>query len=132
MRILAVRLSALGDVILSTPVLEYLSKKGELHFLTYPENAEIFAEDPRINRVWKINRKAKFKEIKEFAEMLREQKYDLFVDLQVKPITLLLSKLLGIRTLRVRKMAVKRRQALLFSKEDEFNYILVSLVFILP
>jgi len=97
MRILAVRLSALGDVILSTPVLEYLSKKGELHFLTYPENAEIFAEDPRINRVWKIKRKAKFREIKEFAEMLREQKYDLFVDLQVKPITLLLSKLLGIK-----------------------------------
>jgi ADP-heptose:LPS heptosyltransferase len=123
MRILAVRLSALGDVILSTPVLEYLSKKGELHFLTYPENAEIFAEDPRINRVWKIKRKAKFGEIKEFAEMLWEQKYDLFVDLQVKPITLLLSKLLGIKTLRVRKMAVKRRLHVWFGINFEFGIV---------
>jgi ADP-heptose:LPS heptosyltransferase len=123
MRILAVRLSALGDVILSTPVLEYLSKKGELHFLTYPENAEIFVEDPRINRVWKLNRNVGFNGVKKLAEILREQNYDLFVDLQVKPITLILSKLLGTKVLRVKKMAIRRRLYVWFNLNFEIGVV---------
>ncbi len=123
MKILAVRLSALGDVILSTPVLEYLSGKGELHFLTYSENAEIFYEDPRINRIWKLRRGLGFREIMDFASILRVQNYDIFVDLQVKPITVLLSELIRVKTLRVRKMALKRRLHVWFGLKFEFEVV---------
>lgn len=105
MKILALRLSALGDVILSTPVLEYLSGKGDVDFLTYEEYADIFREDPRINRVWRVKRKGLMK----LVDILKEQDYDLLVDLQVKPITFIFSRILGIKTLRVDKKTISRR-----------------------
>lgn len=105
MKILALRLSALGDVILSTPILEYLRGKGILDFLTYDEYADIFREDPRINRVWRVKRNGLLK----LVDILREQEYDLLVDLQVKPITVFFSKIMGIKTIRVDKKTIKRR-----------------------
>ncbi|MEO0138276.1 MAG: glycosyltransferase family 9 protein [candidate division WOR-3 bacterium] len=115
MKILALRLSALGDVILSTPILEYLSKKGVLDFLTYEEYADIFREDPRINRVWRVKRKGLMK----LVDILKEQDYDLLVDLQVKPITVFFSKILGVKTIRVDKKTIKRRLHVWFGLDYE-------------
>jgi len=58
-----VRLSALGDVILVSPVLEYLSRRGEVLFLTYDPFAPVYGDDPRVSRVLTLPRKPSVSDI---------------------------------------------------------------------
>ncbi len=109
MKYLIIRLSALGDLVLITPVVEYLSKRGSVDILTYSDFADIFKDDPRVSRVWKMKRKPKLKDLKFISEILSQQGYSLVVDLQVKPITLLLTRLIKARTFAVNKYTLQRR-----------------------
>jgi len=78
--ILVVRLSSLGDILLTTPVIRAIKQKhpnATIDFITKKEFADAIKFNPNINQLIVYN-KDKHSEIKEQIE----NKYDLLVDLQ--------------------------------------------------
>lgn len=78
-KILVVRFSSIGDIVLTTPVVRALQQQrpaAELHFLTKASFASVLAHNPYIKRVWTIN-----KEVSEISQALQAQNFDYIVDL---------------------------------------------------
>ena len=94
MKILLVKLSALGDVVQSLPVLAALKEAGhEVHWIVEEPAAELLQDHPLLDRlfvskrrIWlsrlprQIRRVAR--EIRDFVQSLRQEEYDLVLDLQ--------------------------------------------------
>ncbi len=121
-----VRLSALGDVVLISPALEYLSKRGEVIFLTYDPFAPVYEGDTRINRILTLPRKPSIRDIVTVADTLADMGVEVVFDLQVKPVTLLISYLLrkrGIPTVRTEKRSLRRRLHALFGLPLAYRYV---------
>lgn len=81
-RILVIRFSSLGDVILTTPALKFLRHnfpQSEIHFLTKEEYKEILLWNPNVNKIITISNDAGFDELKRLKKQLED--YDLIVDL---------------------------------------------------
>jgi ADP-heptose:LPS heptosyltransferase len=75
-KILIIRLSAIGDVLLATPLIEQTRNAfpdAEIHFLTKPDHAPLLAENPFLNRVMTTDA---------FSENGDESEYDAIIDLQ--------------------------------------------------
>ena len=111
-RFAVVRLSALGDLVLVSPALEYLSRKGEVMLITYPAFSSLYDGDPRVSRVLTLPRRARIGEITEVAREVKEWGAEVLFDLQVKPLTFLLSLTLrraGVPTVRTYKRSLRRR-----------------------
>jgi ADP-heptose:LPS heptosyltransferase len=78
-KILIIRLSSIGDIVLTTPVVRCIKKRYpdcELHYLTKNSFASILRENPYLDKVIAINEK-----IGEVIAGLRMEKYDHIVDL---------------------------------------------------
>lgn len=85
MKILIIRLSSLGDIILTTPILRKLRqhyRTDTIHFLTKPQFAPILDNNPNIDRTITYD-KAK-QTILSLAKTIRKTDYDLIIDLQKK------------------------------------------------
>lgn len=123
-KILVVRLRGIGDVILSTPVLDNLQRafpEAEIDYLTEPPSAPLLQDHPLIKRVhvlahreWqKLPRREQLRANLNFIRALRAQQYDMVIDLFGNPRTALLTYLtraplrVGFR-FRVRRFAYNR------------------------
>lgn len=123
-KILVMRLRGIGDVILSTPVLDNLHRafpRAEIDYLTEPPSAPLLQNHPVVKRVhvlahrswqklpWREQLRANWN----FVRELRAQKYDMVIDLFGNPRTALLTHLtraplrVGFR-FRVRRFAYNR------------------------
>lgn len=81
-KILVIRFSSLGDVILTTPALKSIRQnfpQSEIHFLTKEEYKEILLSNPNVNKIITISNDAGFDELKRLKIHLKD--YDLIVDL---------------------------------------------------
>ena len=78
MKILIVRFSSIGDIVLTTPVIRCLKDQidCELHYLTKEEYSSLLTSNPHIKKVYTIR-----KDLSEVESSLRKEKYDLIVDL---------------------------------------------------
>ncbi len=79
-RILTIRLSSLGDIILTTPLVRSLRKKYPhilIDFLLREEYTDIYKYNPNINKLFTLKR-----ENKTIPGELSSIKYDLIIDLQ--------------------------------------------------
>lgn len=79
MKILVVRFSSIGDIVLTTPIVRCIKKQlpgAEIHFLTKVSFQSILSENPYIDRIVTIQ-----KSIHEVLEQLKLEKYDYLVDL---------------------------------------------------
>ena len=79
MKILIVRFSSIGDIVLTSPVVRILDEQlsgVELHFLVKKEYASIVNSNPRIARVFTIN-----KSVDEVIFDLKKEQYDWVIDL---------------------------------------------------
>jgi len=114
-KILVIRFSSIGDIVLTTPVLRCLKDQldCEIHFITKKANAIVLEANPHISKVITIE-----KEIDEVTKNLKAEKYDFVVDLHH-----------NLRSLRLRR-ALKRpsaafpklnRQKLLYTKFKRRN-----------
>jgi len=106
MRVLAVRTSALGDVVLLTPALRALAAHagGPVEILTSPAYAPLFFGLPFVSRVWSLPRDGGAQEL--LRAMEEGGPFDLAVDFQNKARTL--ASLLRLRARR-RLRLVKRK-----------------------
>lgn len=106
MKILLIRLSALGDLVYLTCPIEALYNQGhEVHLLTESKYTPLFQEDFRIKKVWMASSGTVLD-----AENLYREWFDIAVDLQKKPITLkILKKINSKKKLRFHNMTLQRR-----------------------
>ncbi len=78
-KILVVRFSSIGDIVLTSPLLRALHQQrpgAEVHYLTKAAFASVVAHNPYISRVWIIQ-----KEVSEVSQVLREEGFDYIIDL---------------------------------------------------
>lgn len=79
-RILIVRFSSIGDIVLTTPVIRAIANQwtggAEVHFLCKRNFEEVLQGNPHIHKIWTIDRS-----VGEITDELRECKFRLVVDL---------------------------------------------------
>ena len=111
-KILLIRFSSIGDIVLTTPVIRCLRHQlpdVQLHVLTKASYRSIFAANPYIDKVYELS-----SNMKELVASLREEHYDFIVDLHK-----------NWRSLRVR-MALRRPSAS-FPKLDFQKFLYTKL-----
>ena len=101
MRILLIRLSSLGDVVLTTPVIRAVRShfpEAYIAMLVAKQSADVLQENPHLDEIITFDRLAKNKDTGEMfriAHILRERRFTLTIDLQRKFRTELLMYLSG-------------------------------------
>jgi ADP-heptose:LPS heptosyltransferase len=93
MKILVIRFSSIGDIVLTTPVVRCLKQQlwAEVHFLTKRNFEKIVQSNPHIDRVFSID-----KNISEVIATLKAENYDCIVDLHGNLRTLQVKFALGV------------------------------------
>lgn len=84
-KILVLRLSAMGDVVLTTIFLRALGRRfpnGSVHYLTKRLYAPLVEHHPVVDRVISFDPKSGYAGFKTMARLLRGERYDYFFDLQ--------------------------------------------------
>jgi len=116
MKILIIRFSSIGDIVLTTPVIRCLKKQlgVELHYLTKVAYKEVVAYNPFIDKVLTIE-----KEIDEVLATLKAENYDLVIDLHNNLRTWRLQWALGKDQKRFRKLNWQKWMMVQFKK----NYL---------
>lgn len=111
MKILLLRFSSIGDIVLTTPVVRCLKKQtgATIHFLTKQGFSPILEANPHIDRVFTFQR-----EVTEVLGLLRRERYDWVIDLHH-----------NLRSLRVK--TVLGRPARSFHKLNLRKWLLVRL-----
>ncbi len=92
-KILFITLSNIGDVILTLPVLSCLRDNfpgADIDVMVGPRPREVFAKDPRINRIFTYDKHANLREKTDFIKRLKNEHYDLAVDMRSSLIPLLI------------------------------------------
>lgn len=81
-KVLIIRFSSIGDIVLTTPVVRNLFQQmhegAEIHFLTKTRFKSLLEPNPYITKVYGIE-----KSTNEIIEELKEEKYDYVIDLHV-------------------------------------------------
>ena len=115
-RILIIKWSAMGDVIIASALFDDIAQAfpgREIHLNTSPAWLGLFAEDPRFQRVFAVEWRERGRRIRGLLDWLRQvraQRYDLAIDLQCNDRSRLLLGLLGLVGGRIRRRLGNRRQ----------------------
>jgi ADP-heptose:LPS heptosyltransferase len=91
-KILVLRFSSIGDIVLTTPVLRCLSLQlpnAEIHYCTKPKFVGLVQNNPFVSKVFPLS-----DSLADLATQLRKEKYDLIVDLHSNLRTRILKALL--------------------------------------
>ena len=93
LKILIVRFSSIGDIVLTTPVVRMLKKQlnAEVHFLTKAPFVVLFKNNPNVDAVFQINNS-----IREVISDLKKENYDYVIDLHNNLRTQILKLRLGV------------------------------------
>jgi ADP-heptose:LPS heptosyltransferase len=106
MKILLIRFSSIGDIVLTTPVIRCLKKQlpgVELHFLLKKSFATVIEHNPYVNK--KIFFEKTHTEV---LEKLAEENYDLIIDLQKNLRSFRIKQVLGIKSLSFNKLNIEK------------------------
>jgi ADP-heptose:LPS heptosyltransferase len=78
MKILVIRFSSIGDIVLTSPVVRVLKQQleAEVHFLCRQSFREVVAHNPHIDRLHTIQ-----KRVQEILPVLRKERFDYIIDL---------------------------------------------------
>lgn len=84
-KILVCQQRQIGDVLLATPSVRILADRfpdAELHFLTEKKCVQILENNPRISRVWTIDKNAGLADAATMYFALRRERFDITIDFQ--------------------------------------------------
>jgi len=95
MKILIIRFSSIGDIILTTPVIRCLKKQlgAEVHFLTKKRFGMVVAANPYLNKVHAFDKK-----LEEVIPALKEESFDWIIDLHKNLRSFRVKRSLGIKS----------------------------------
>jgi lipopolysaccharide heptosyltransferase II len=113
--ILIIRLSSLGDIILTSLTVRNLRNRfpnARIDFLTYKEFSQTLDSNPYLNNVYTLNRNISLKNIINFAKELiikNNGKYDVAIDLQGKLKSILIKHLSACHSFDFPKYSLKKK-----------------------
>lgn len=105
-KILVIRFSSIGDIVLSTPVLRCIREQlpnAEIHFLTKLKFKEVSLHNPRINFFYYLK-----EEIIELVPELKAQCFDYVIDLQNNNKSRKLRRMLQVKASVVNKLNIRK------------------------
>ncbi len=105
LKILVVRFSSIGDIVLTTPVVRLLKKEinANVHYITFRNYKSILENNPNIDKIYTIN-----ETINEVIKDLKNENYDLLIDLHHNIRTQILKRKLGVPSKSFRKLNVQK------------------------
>ena len=106
MKILIIRFSSIGDIILTTPVLRCLKKQKpdcEIHFLTKAGFASLVENNPYVSKIYTIKDK-----VSELSEVLKKENYGLVIDLHHNLRSAQVKRLVGAGAFSFRKLNIEK------------------------
>ncbi len=106
MKILVVRFSSIGDVVLTTPIVRCLKEQlseVQVHFITKKSFESILKDNPNIDKLYTIN-----SSIGEVLPDLKKEKYDYVIDLHKNLRTSSLKLKLGVKSYSFPKLNFKK------------------------
>lgn len=111
-RVLFIRLSAIGDILLITPLIRIFHQQyphAQIDILTKEAYAPLLQHHPLINHIITMPDSPTFTEVISTASKIRQQNYSKIFDLQTHWRTYLISLIVGLKNVaRYRKYAVRR------------------------
>ncbi len=104
-KILIIRFSSIGDIVLTTPVVRCLKQQtnAEMHFLVKSAFANVIKTNPYIDKCITLK-----DSLSETISELKNEKYDLIVDLHKNLRSFRISWSLGVKTIRFDKFNLKK------------------------
>ena len=106
MKILILRFSSIGDIILTTPVIRALKTQIDdvkIHFATKERYAKLLEENPYIDQIHQLINKES-----DLITELKAEKFDLIIDLHHNLRTWLIQKRLGVEAYKYDKLNIKK------------------------
>jgi len=106
MKILIIRFSSIGDIVLTSPVIRCIKNQvanSEVHYLTKNSFKEILTANPYISKIYSIEN-----EVSEVMDLLIKEHYDLIIDLHDNIRSRQVSLALKAKTYRYNKQRFKR------------------------
>ena len=127
MKILVVRFSSIGDIVLTSPVVRCIHQQipnAEIHFITKKSFESIVAANPYIQKTWCIE-----KSIEELIPQLKAEKFDFLVDLHNNIRSKSLIRKLGIPNASFPKLHLEKWLLVNFKKAMKTNLHVVERYF---
>lgn len=105
MKVLVIRFSSIGDIVLTTPVLRWLyeQKQAEVHYLTKSSFANLVEHNPAVAKVHSLS-----DNIEETITFLKEEHFDLVIDLHKNLRSKKVSKAIGAKYLTFNKLNIQK------------------------
>lgn len=106
MKILIVRFSSIGDIVLTSSLVKAVKDQRpdcEIHFLTKEKFRDLVRFDPHLSKIYTIQQ-----DIGDCSAELKAEKYDVLIDLHNNLRTRRLSRVLGVKTERFPKLNWKK------------------------
>lgn len=106
MKLLVIRFSSIGDIVLTTPVIRCLKQQlvdVEIHYLTKQKFRTILSENPYIDHLHTIEKSSN-----EIVSQLKAYDFDYIIDLHNNIRTRALSLKLGVKTYRFPKLNIQK------------------------
>ncbi len=106
MKILIIRFSSIGDIVLTTPVVRCLKQQlqsVEMHYITKPAFAEVLSANPFIDKLLALK-----DNLLDTIKELRKEKYDLIIDLHNNQRTLVIKQALKARSRSFNKINIEK------------------------
>ena len=105
MKILIIRFSSIGDIVLTTPVVRCVHKQlgAEVHFLTKKNFKGVVENNPYIKRVWTIE-----KNMSEISSELKAENFDYVIDLHKNLRSLQTKRVLSTQSFVFNKLNVEK------------------------
>lgn len=101
-KILVIRLSSIGDIVLTTPVVRQLKKQMndiEIHYLTKQKHRCLLEANPYIDKIYSFEKK-----LEEVIPSLKTEKYDEVIDLHHNIRSLKIKRSLRVRSVSFKKL----------------------------
>ena len=105
LKILVLRFSSIGDIVLTTPVLRGLREQlgAEIHYATKPQYVPLLEANPHLSGIHLLH-----DSLIKLARQLRKERFDYVIDLHHNLRTYLLKCMLGVRSYSYYKMNIEK------------------------
>lgn len=106
MKVLIIRFSSIGDIVLTTPVIRTVKAQvddAEVHFVTKPQFAGILQSNPYVDKVHVLSGS-----LMQLVRELRKEKFDFVIDLHHNLRSLIIKTLLGVRSASFNKLNFRK------------------------
>lgn len=106
MKILVIRLSSIGDIVLTSPVVRCLKEQipnAEIHYLTKDVYGSLLENNPHISKLFTLQHS-----IKDTVDELGEERYTYVVDLHKNTRSLLIRQKLGTKSISFNKLNFRK------------------------